>query len=65
MCECAFEGIFVRVCILVQECVRWCACNLKMGVGGGVSLSVCTFYRLYLFILFIFFRREKKKCEDV
>lgn len=32
--------------------------------GGSFSLSVCTFYRLYLFI-YLFFPEEKKMCEDV
>lgn len=43
-------------------CVRVCACEtlcVSKGVRGSFSLSVCTFYRLYLFI-YLFFPEEKK-----
>lgn len=44
------------MCVRVYACETLC---VSKGVRGSFSLSVCTFYRLYLFI-YLFFPEEKK-----
>lgn len=46
------------MCVRVYACETLC---VSKGVRGSFSLSVCTFYRLYLFI-YLFFPEEKKMC---
>lgn len=43
-----------------------CVSLKKIGEGGGsFSLSVCTFYRLYLFIYLFFSQKRKNVCVRV
>lgn len=66
----AFECITILVCAGVclrfsTECMYARMCEIVcVSKRGSFSLSVCTFYRLYLFI-YLFFPEEKNVCENV